>query len=561
MTDIKKQSELDLGAIRKRLSESKGRKYWRSLEEIAQTEDFQEFLHREFRHQIPDYRGDEVGRRKFLQLMAASLALAGLNACTNQPREEIVPYVIPPERLIPGKPLFFASALIVRGMAQGVLAESHMGRPTKIEGNPDHPASLGAADPLMQGSILTLYDPDRAQVVTQNGRISTWESFTNALRLELGNLEQSGGEGFRILTETVTSPTLAAQIRDLLSRYPSAQWHQYEPASRDLVRQGLRQVLSQERDAVYSFDRADVVFSLDSDFLSSPPSGVRYTKDFSRKRRVTAGSTDMNRLYIVEGSVSVTGSMADHRLALKPSQIRQVAQALAGRLGVAGAAAPAVDFISQDWMAALARDLQNHRGSSIVIAGEGQPPEVHALVYRINEALGNVGRTVRYIEAVEANPVVQMESLQRLARDMDQGLVDTLVILSGNPVYTAPADLSFAQKMEKVRLRLHLSLFYDETSALCHWHIPETHYLETWSDARAFDGTASIIQPLIAPLYAGRSVHEFLASFTERAGASSYDLVRSYWESQNPAQDFERFWRKALHDGVVSGGGHPEGTR
>ncbi len=548
-----KEDRIDLAAIRARLDAVHGQEYWRSLEELAQTEDFQEFLHREFPQQASVWM-DPIGRRQFLHLMAASLALAGLGACTRQPDEKIVPYVRAPEDIVPGIPLFFATAMTLGGIASGVLVESHMGRPTKIEGNPKHPASLGATTAFAQASVLTLYDPDRSKVVSQVGRISTWGTFLQTLNTKLSAQRARQGAGLRILTETVTSPTLAHQLQALLAKFPSAKWHQYEPAGRDAVRVGARLAFGKDVETHYRFDKADVILSLDADFLSSGPGTLRYAREFAARRRVQAGQTAMNRLYVLECTPSNTGAMADHRLPLRAGEIESFARTVAQGLGIelepVGEAAASTHAL---WIAALVGDLRRHHGASIVLAGDQQPPVVHALAHAMNHALGNVGSTVLYSDPVEANPVDQTESLRELVGEMEAGLVDILVILGGNPVFTAPADLRFAEHLSNVRLRIHLSLYEDETSALCHWHLPETHYLESWSDARAYDGTVTIIQPLIAPLYEGKSAHELLAVLSGKSDRSSHDIVRDYWKSQNLTPDFEMFWRRSLHDGLIAG--------
>jgi molybdopterin-containing oxidoreductase family iron-sulfur binding subunit len=566
MTRKMTKTPLDLTTVRQRLAESQGRHYWRSLEELADTEEFQELLQREFPRQAAVWP-ESVSRRGFLQLMAASLALAGLSGCTRQPAEKIVPYVKPPEGLIPGKPQFYATAVSLGGIASGVLVESHMGRPTKVEGNPQHPASLGATDAFAQASVLTLYDPDRAQVVSHARRLSTWDAFLAAMKTALDAQRLKQGEGLRILTETVTSPTLAYQLQDLLQKFPAARWHQYEPISQDAVLAGARLAFGEEVATHYRLDKAEVILGLDADFLFAQAGSVRYTHDFTEKRRVRDEQSRMNRLYVVESTPSITGTMADHRLPLQASEIEHFVRAVAAELGVFGVRSsefrisPTPNLqspIPKKWIDALVRDLQQHRGISVVIAGDHQPPVVHALAHAMNHFLDNVGHTVVYTAPVQTNPVDQMESLRALTQDMEAGKVELLVILGGNPVFTAPADLGFAALMEKVPLRIQCSLYEDETAALCHWHVPETHPLETWSDARAYDGTVTILQPLIAPLYSGKSLHEVVAVLAGQANASSHDLVRQYWESQHPEADFEQFWREALHDGLIAGTAFPQ---
>jgi MoCo/4Fe-4S cofactor protein with predicted Tat translocation signal len=545
-------SRLDLGSIRERLASSRGQEYWRCLEELADSEEFHQFLKQEFPEQAAGLL-DRVSRRDFLKLMGASLALAGLTGCGRAaPQDEkIVPYVNQPEEIIPGRPLFFATAFPMGGVGTGVLVESHEGRPTKIEGNPNHPASLGATDAFTQASILTLYDPDRSQVVKNAGRISTWSAFLTAVNDDLEGERVVGGGGLRILTETITSPALANQLRQLLAKFPSAKWHQYEPVNRDNVHAGDRQAFGADVNTIYRFENAEVILSLDADFLFSGPANVRYAREFAGKRRVRQSKNGMNRLYAIEATPSITGSMADHRIALRPSEIPNFAAAIAAKVGLS--VQSTTDPQRSPWIDALVRDLQKHRVASVVIAGDQQPPAVHALAHAMNQGLDNVGKTVVYTDPIEANPADQLASLRELVKDMEAGAVRILFMLGGNPVFTAPVDLGFAEQLAKVPLRVHSGLYEDETSAYCHWHIPETHYLESWSDIRAYDGTVTILQPLIAPLYSGKSSHEILAALLGRSGEISYDTVRNYWKGQKIAGDFEIAWRRALHDGVVAG--------
>jgi len=548
---------LDLAAIRAKLAAARGRQYWRSLEELAGTEAFQAFLRRGFPGQAAAW-AEPVGRREFLRLMAASLALAGLGGCGSPAPtdEKIVPYVEAPEQVVPGRPLFFATAMPLAGFATGVLAESHEGRPTKVEGNPQHPASLGATDAFAQASVLTLYDPDRSQVVTHRGRISTWTAFLGALNAALETERLRRGARLRLLTEAVTSPTLAHQLRELLARFPRARWYQYEPAGRDAARAGARLAFGRDLDAHYRLEGAAVILSLDADLLASGPGHLRYARDFAAARRGEPGRAQMNRLYVVESTPSLTGAMADHRWPLRPGEVEAFARAVARGLGLA----VRTHETAAAWdrgIPALVRDLQGHRGASLVVAGDQQAPAVHALAHAVNHALGNVGGTVIYTDPVEARPADSMASLRELAAEMEAGAVAVLLILGGNPVFTAPADLPFAQALGRVALRVHLGLYDDETSALCHWHIPEAHYLESWGDARAYDGTVTILQPLIAPLYNGKTAHEVLAALFGQTDRSAYDIVRDSWRRQRPGGDFERFWRRALHDGVVPGTAFP----
>jgi MoCo/4Fe-4S cofactor protein with predicted Tat translocation signal len=525
--------------------------FWRTLDELAGDPAFQDRLHNEFPSQI-EAIADPVARRSFLKLMGASIALAGMGACTRQPPEKIVPYVRQPEELVPGRPLYYATAMPLGGVATGLLVESHEGRPTKIEGNPEHPGSLGASDVFAQAAILGLYDPDRLQTLTNVGEIRPWTDFLAVMRAVLTAQRPLGGAGLRILTESVSSPTLAAQIRELLQRFPSAKWHQWDPLSRDNAKAGARLAFGRYVETRFQIDRADVIVTLDADLLGSGPGHLRYTRDFAGRRRPEQADR-MNRLYAIESMPTITGSRADHRLALKPSDIELAARQLAASVGAAATAnaGSGISPTTTKWIDAIAKDLKAHRSASLIVAGDGQPAAVHALAHAMNAALGNVGKTVVYTNPVEAEPADHLQSLKDLAADMAAGRVDALVIVGGNPVYTAPADVPFADALNKVALRVHLSLYGDETSARCHWQVPEAHFLETWSDARGYDGTASIVQPLIAPLYGGKSAHELLAAMSDRPDRSAHDLVRDFWRTQSRAGGFDTAWQHWLHDGVI----------
>ncbi len=540
--------KLDVAAVRALLEKSHGRDYWRSLSDLAQTDAFRDLMHREFPRFASEWEeGDS--RRNFVKLMGASLALAGLSACTRQPTELITPYGRQPEELVPGRPLFFATAMPLGAGATGLLVESHEGRPTKVEGNPEHP-SQGACDVYAQASVLGLYDPDRSQALTMEGEIRSWGAFLGTMQEAIAHQKAKQGAGLRILTGMVTSPTLADQIKSLQAMFPGAKWHQWEPAGGN-AGAGARLAFGQAANTVYDFSGADVIVSLDADFLNSGPGSLRYARQFTARRRVRGDRTEMNRLYMVEPMPTPTGSKADHRLALRASDVEQFAWSLAAALGAdtggrKGAATPA-----DRWIGPLVRDLQKHRGASLVIAGEQQSAAVHALAHAMNAALGNVGKTVKYTDPVEAQAVDQVASVHELVKDLDAGAVDLLLILGGNPAYNMPVELGFRDRLKKAALRVHLSLYEDETSDLCTWHLPMTHDLETWSDCRAHDGTATIMQPLIAPLYAGKSAHEVLSIFAGKPEGSPYEIVKGYWAARHGGGDFESWWRKAVHDGVA----------
>ncbi|MSR63130.1 MAG: 4Fe-4S dicluster domain-containing protein [Planctomycetes bacterium] len=549
-------SSAEFAAIRARLQTRNGDEFWRELEALAGEPGFQDVLQREFPSQAPRFVPD-VQRRDFLRLMGASLGVMGLAACTRQPDEKILPFARSPEYLIPGKPLYFATALTLGGCAQGLLVESHMGRPTKIEGNPDHPSSLGATDALAQAAILSLYDPDRSHSCLRAGQIGTWNAFTTELAGRLEALAARQGEGLAVLHAGEASPFLSAQLGRLVARFPKLRSYRWTPLHRDQERAGAELAFGRDVAVRYRFDKARVVLALDADFLAAGPGAVRYARDFAGGRMGRSYAAGMNRLYAVESTYSVTGAMADERLSLRPSELEGFARALAKELGLA-VEAPALDARRARFARAAAKDLSQNVGAGVVLAGSGADPVVHALAHLVNERLRNAGSTVEYSVPLEVTSEPAAEGIRRLVEDTRAHRIDTLVILSGNPVYDAPAELDFAAALAGVPFRVHLAAQVNETSALCHWHVPEAHFLESWSDARAHDGTASIVQPLIAPLYeAGgvKSAHELVALLASEAGTSAYQLLRAQWQaaSGKSGEEFEAFWRAALNDGVIAG--------
>jgi MoCo/4Fe-4S cofactor protein with predicted Tat translocation signal len=533
---------LNLESIRTKLDKAKGATYWRSLDELTSAAGFKEFLHREFPRQASEWIDDE-GRRNFLKIMGASLALAGLSACTKQPTEFTMPYVEAPEQLVPGKPLFYATAFPVKGIASPVLVETHEFRPTKVEGNPDHPASMGSADVPTQASILGLYDPDRLQTLNFIGEVRSYPSFLETLIGVLEKQRAKNGAGIRILTETVTSPTLYSQLQNVMKLYPGAKWIQWEPTGHGR-RMGAQMAFGDFLNPVYKFDQADVVLAVDSNFLGNGPGGVKYARDWASKRAVRGGVQTQSRFYAVETTPTSTGSKADHRQSIKPSEVAGFVRNLAAALSGGGP-------LSNKFGNALVKDLLAAKGKSIVIAGEDQSPEVHAVVHYINQVLGNNGTTVTFTKSLEVSPVDQWADLNGLLNDLHAGQVDVLMILGGNPVFTAPPELNLKGAFQMAKLRVRLTSHEDETSEVCQWNIPEAHYYEHWSDAPAYDGTISIMQPLIAPLYGGKSAHDLLAAFTETPEVSSYETVRQYWQSKHTGADFDVFWRHSIHDGWV----------
>src|SRR6266700_2541534 len=574
-----KPASMELEAVRKKLAEAKGPKYWRTLEELSDKQAFGELLEREFPRQASEWV-DPFSRRSFLKLAGASMALAGLAGCGKQPLEQILPYVRQPEQLVPGKPIFYATAMPFAGHAFPLLVETHEYRPTKVEGNPQHQASLGATDLFAQASILGLYDPDRSTTLTHMEEPRTWSDFLLAMNSDrdgvITGLKARQGAGLRFLTGAVSSPTFGWQMKAVQKLFPQSKWHRWDPVHRDNARAGSKMALGAYYDSQYKFAAADVVVSLDADFLSASwcPGFVRYARDFMSRRKLTPGQPEMNRFYAAESSPTTTGAKADHRLMLRHSEVEKIARALAATLGTRQALWSMPPYLTlpliqlnlspeqQKWVDVAAADLQQHKGKSLVVPGEFQSANVHALAHAINAALGSVGQTVTYIDPVEVDPVEHVQSLRELVDDMNSGKVEAIIIIGGDPVYNTPADLNFEAALKKTKLNIQLSNYKNDTTDTMHWHIPETHYLESWSDARAYDGTATIIQPMIMPLYDGRSAHELLAVFTEqngdsRAGTSAYDLVQGYWRSQHPGDDFDKWWRHAVHDGLVKDSAFP----
>jgi len=547
-------------------SDEAPRRFWRTPEERENDPAFLALVEREFPEQA-GLLADPVSRRQFLSLMGASLTLAGVGGCGRQAPDTIVPPVRPAVGTVPGIPNYFATAMPMPGGATGLLVKSVEGRPVKVEGNPQHPASLGATGAVEQASILGLYDPDRAQSLTHVGRIVGWNDALAAFEKILAPLAAHNGEGFALLTGSINSPTLAAQLLELTSSVlPRMRWFHHEPSLSPSAGEATRLAFGEPLDFLYRIGDADVILTIDSDLLGSAPNHLRYAREFAARRKVESAedAQRMSRLYAVETMPSPTGFAADHRLPLRPAEMEQFTSALADRLGVAswsGTLAPTVSRLVD----AVAKDLQAHAGRSLVVAGPYRPARVHALVHAINNRLGNFGKTVVAVASMDQAD----DDLPDLCRDIDAGRVQTLLILSSNPVYTAPADMDFAAALQKVPLRIRLGLYDDETAALCHWTIPEAHFLESWSDATAPDGTATIIQPLIAPLYDGKTAHEVLAAFRNMAqrGPKSElpnwrewrgrEIIREHWRrwhgERKIAQSFDAFWRQSLHDGVVPG--------
>jgi molybdopterin-containing oxidoreductase family iron-sulfur binding subunit len=529
------------------------REYWRSLAQIEDLPEYRDALEREFPEGASELP-DGITRRELMTLVGASLSLAGLAGC-RRPVEEIVPYVAAPEDIVPGIPRYYATTMPFGRSAYGLIVESHEGRPTKIEGNPSHPSTLGASSSRVQASMLGLYDPDRSQSITLKGARKSWTDFVTAWG-ELSKAHAAdGGAGLAVLSESFSSPTLARLVSELRTRFPKLQWATYDAVSDENRLAGLRQATGRDLDLVLRFDRASVILCLDADPLLTDPEMIRHARGFAAGRQAGASGGAMNRLYAVEGVYSLTGTMADHRLRLESRRIAAFLAALAMRLGAPGASSQAgadISGVDTRWIDAVAKDLLTNRGKGLIVAGERQPAGVHAAVCALNAHLGNTGKTVTYYETKDT-ALPSVSSLASLVSAMKAGAVQTLVVLGGNPVFDAPADLDFASALAKVPHSIALGHTVDETSSKTEWHIPRAHYLESWGDARAVGGPLSVVQPLILPLFGGRTPVEVLGLMVGDKDRPGYDIVRDTWTPILGAGEFDKKWNRVLHDGLLAG--------
>lgn len=494
-------------------------------------------------------QGVPLHRRDFMKLLGASMALAGVGGCSKPADEHIVPYVHPPEAGTQDEARHYATAVSLNGYGLGVIGSNYSGRPVKLEGNPDHPASHGRTDTFTQAEILQLWDPERSKLVSRQGVGASWDDLLGEASGRLQALKARGGAGVRVLTGNITSPSLSAQLQTLQKRFPQAQVHHYEPVCDDHAVQGAELAFGRPLQTHFQIEKASRILSLEADFLDPGPDQVRYAKQFAKARkRGEQGRHDMVRLYALEACPTLTGAAADHRKSLRAAEIETVARHIAQRLG-GSVEAPEKLPVSARWLDAAVEDLRQAGSTALVATGRRQPPAVHALVHWINDRLGAAGHTVTYREPVAA-AARHMESLRELARDMQAGQVDTLFILDSNPVYSAPADIDFAHALAQVPLTIHLGLYADETARWCRWHVPMAQVLESWGDVRASDGTVTIQQPLVAPLYSGRTAQQLIAVANGNVTDSARELVRSHWQRQW-GEEFEQRWRRALRTGLV----------
>lgn len=515
--------------------------YWRSLNELAKNDEYRQFMEREFPENASELT-DGFSRRNFLQIMGASIALAGFAAC-RKPVQKIVPYSRMPENVIPGNPLFYATAMPLAGSLTGLVVETHEGRPTKVEGNDLHPDSLGGTNILHQASTLDLYDPDRSRGILQGGEPRTAEDFAAFCASTF-----TRDKRVAFLSEASSSQTLARLKQQVSGRFVASVWVTYEPTGEENVLLGTSMAFGSKLRPIHHYDKASVIASFGDDFLAPGPDSVRAAKQFAKGRRVMSTDDGMNRLYVVETNYTLTGSNAEHRLRVKESEIAQVLFAVAAAVGADGFNGYANAFTGHEDVRRLATDLRNAGGAAVVTAGPDQPAIVHAAVAAINMAIGAVGTGVTYAALPFADASDQNAAFRTLAADLAAGRYDALVMLGTNPVYTAPADLGFKTALASVPAVIHLSSHVDETSAALPsngWHVNRAHFLETWGDGLSHTGAASVIQPMIQPLFGGLSDIEVLNLILTGQRVSGHELVKQTWAGRD--------WTRILHDGLQAG--------
>ncbi len=527
-----------------------GGRQWRSLAELEGDPVFLDRAMQEFPI-LRDALSQPHKRRHVLRLIAASLAMGGLAGCySGEPSGHLIPAVRYPPDIVAGLPNHYTSAHTLGGYALGTVVTHQMGRPIKVEGNPNHPSSLGATDAYSQAQVLGFYDPDRAMVITRTGTPASLQTLLAALVSVQGIAAATRGAGLRILTGNTSSPTLGRLMRRVLAAYPEAQWHVWEPVNRDRAMQGAMLAYGRPVEVVARPENADVILGLDSDLLGAAPGWVRYARDLASRRNPTRTKA-MSRIYAAEASPTLLGSVADHRFVTGPQELHAAVVALGHSL-LQGAPPNAPGAPS--WLGPVVADLQAHRGRAFIHAGPELSPEAHALVLAMNEALGGRGVTYDLVDSVLERPeLARGESIASLASDMHAGRVSTLLMIDTNPVFTAPGGLDFARAMERVPLSIALSKASDETGRLATWAVPMAHEWETWSDARGHDGTATILQPMALPLYEGLGATELISRLLGEEPGTPREVVRATWRDLLGGSGFDAAWHQALADGVVAG--------
>jgi MoCo/4Fe-4S cofactor protein with predicted Tat translocation signal len=537
--------------------------HWRSLEQKAGDATLAEAQDAEFPAGVTLPGG--FNRRDTLKLAGASLALGAMTGCdiARRPREEILPFVKMPEQVIPGVRLRYATAMQRSEGAVGLVVEAHEGRPTKIEGNPNHPASLGGSDTWAQAEVLKLYDPQRARSPKKAGQPAKWEEWDAFAKATVEAAAATQGQGLAVLVDVMNGPTVERLLKALTAKLPQAKVYRHDPLAPTRALEGAELAFGPGARARFDFEKAKVIFALDADFLGLGPDSLALSRQFGKSRAVHTKDdvAAMKRLYAAEGVFSTTGSNADHRLRIASGQgadlLKAVGKALAGAgvdVGAVGAAlegGAALDASAQAFVAALAKDLAANRGAAVITVGERQPAAVHAAALALNQALGALeSGAVAVLVDAEAPA---REGLAALAKALTEGQVETLFVLDQNPLYAAPGALKFADALGKARTVIHAGVLPEETGEKAAWHLPLAHFLESWGDARAWNGTVSLVQPLILPLFGARAATTLLAQLAGEAEADDKKLLEATWRGAGKPLDDAKAWRKALHDGVVAG--------
>ncbi len=522
-----------------------GRQYWRSLDQLAEKPEFRQWLEREFPAGASEW-DDPVTRRHFVKIMSASFALAGaglMGSGCRRPLEKLEPFGKQPSDYVYGMPQFFATAMPTRGGAIPLLAKSYEGRPIKVEGNILHPDSNGGTDRWAQGSILNLYDPDRARRFAKGGNTVSKDDAIGFLDGLAKKFAANQGEGLAFLIERNTSPSRLRLQKLIGQKLPKAKWFVHEAIDTDIHRRAASQAFGGSVKPYFKYDAAKVIVSLDCDFIGGEEDAHNSIRKFTDGRRVETPQSEMNRLYVVEALMTLTGMNADHRLRVGSSAVGQIAEALAAAISGGSASAPA--GVDPKWISECAKDLAANKGQSLVVVGHGQPLEVHVLAHAINSALGNVGKTIVLHEVADLGEGNIADFTKAAAQ------FDTIVIIGANPAYNAPADVDAKKVLEQVKSKVvRVGYFEDEMFPLCEWHLPLAHYLESWGDALSSDGTLVPIQPLIQPLFGAVSEIEVLARIAGADKVSPYDIVRETFGGMGGGND-DSAWRKFLYNGFL----------
>lgn len=542
------RTPFDLDRIRG-IANGGSRRFWSSLEELIDEESFRALLSAEFPAVSSMF--DDPGRRQFLKLMGASLLLAGLTGCGENKSDYALPYVTQPDDSVPGVPRYYATGIPFEGHVQPVVATTYAGRPIKLDGNPDHPVTLGASDPFMQSAIFGLYDPDRSKMPLLDNVPSTWGAFTNTLLEMRARWRERGGEGLRILTGATTSPTLIRQLGQLAEQYPKMRWSRFEAVG--LARQDEAMALAFGRVVTphYRLDQSSVIVSLDSDLLGPGLHQVAHAREWATHRGDAAPDAGRSRLHVAESVPTLTGTVASSRLPADPPRIAAIAQAIGAAFEIEGFTRPELRADEGRWLDRAIDELRRHSGHSLLTIGDRLHPQLQALAPVVNDRLKNTGMTVWYSASVHLSGA-EPEPLAALAAEIDAGAIDTLIMVDCNPVYSGPGTLKFVERLARVPTRIHAGQHPDETAQRCHWHLPLSHALESWSDGRSVDGSAMIIQPVIRPLYASRSLHQFVDLLLGAGDTAPDSAVQETWRRTWGA-DFDSRRAQALHYGFVEG--------